>query len=127
MKTIRTEELPADLRAADLFASLDVSQEEIVIESRGEPTFVPISAASLRQRREAKERLFTLIEGVRQNHPSLDSDNLLTELEECDLRELHYGSGKQKTHRALFRVFGDRIEVLAIRHHAQRNVSPNDF
>lgn len=86
MKTIRTEEFPADLRAADFFESLDVSEGEIVIESHGKPKVVLISPTSLRRRREAKERLFKMIEGTRQAHQSLDSDELLTELEELDLK-----------------------------------------
>lgn len=44
-----------------------------------------------------------------------------------ELRELHYGSGRRTTHRALFRVVDDCVEVLAIRHHAQRDVSPDDI
>ena len=44
-----------------------------------------------------------------------------------ELRQLLYGSGKRKTHRALFRIDGNRIEVLAIRHHAQRDVTPDDL
>ena len=44
-----------------------------------------------------------------------------------ELRELHYGSGKKSTHRALYRVVGNRIEILSIRHHAQRDVGPASF
>ncbi len=44
-----------------------------------------------------------------------------------ELRELLYGSGRKKTHRALFRVRGNRVEVMAIRHAAQRDVRPEDF
>ena len=44
-----------------------------------------------------------------------------------ELHELHYGSGKRKTHRALFRIVENRVEVLSIRHHSQRDVSPEDF
>jgi len=43
-----------------------------------------------------------------------------------ELREL-YGSGRRKTHRALFRVVGDRVEVLTIRHVAQRDLTPDDL
>ena len=32
-----------------------------------------------------------------------------------NLHELPYGSGRQKTHRGLFRIQGNRVEVLAIR------------
>ncbi len=46
---------------------------------------------------------------------------------EFELRELHYGSGKKSTHRALYRVIGNRIEILSIRHHAQRDVGPTSF
>lgn len=43
------------------------------------------------------------------------------------LRELHYGSGKRPTHRALFCIRGDVVEILAIRHHAQRDVTARDL
>jgi plasmid stabilization system protein ParE len=44
-----------------------------------------------------------------------------------ELRELHYGSGKRPTHRALYRVVGNVVEVLSIRHHAQRPLVPGDL
>lgn len=44
-----------------------------------------------------------------------------------DLRQLLYGSGKRKTHRALFRIVGNTVEILAVRHLAQRDVSPEDI
>lgn len=43
------------------------------------------------------------------------------------LRELLYGSGRRKTHRAIFRMAGDTVEVLAIRHLAQRDLTPDDL
>lgn len=33
-----------------------------------------------------------------------------------ELRELLYGSGRRRTHRAVFRMIGDTVEVIAIRH-----------
>lgn len=44
-----------------------------------------------------------------------------------ELREIHYGSGRQLTHRALYRVVGQRIEVLSIRHLAQQPLKPGDL
>jgi plasmid stabilization system protein ParE len=44
-----------------------------------------------------------------------------------ELRELCYGSGKRLTHRALYRIVGNNIEVLSIRHHSQRPIEPGDF
>jgi plasmid stabilization system protein ParE len=44
-----------------------------------------------------------------------------------ELRELCYGSGKRLTHRALYRIVGTTVEVLSIRHHAQRPVKPSDL
>lgn len=44
-----------------------------------------------------------------------------------EIRELLYGSGRRKTHRALFRIVGDRVEILAIRHVAQRDLNPDDL
>jgi plasmid stabilization system protein ParE len=50
-----------------------------------------------------------------------------SELFEFELREMLYGSGKRLTHRALFRIDGNSIEVLTIRHHAQRPLEPGDL
>jgi plasmid stabilization system protein ParE len=44
-----------------------------------------------------------------------------------ELRELLYGSGRRKTHRALFRISGGEVEVVAIRHTAQRQLRPDDL
>jgi len=46
----------------------------------------------------------------------------------CTTRELHYGSGRRTTHRVLFRVLEHNVvEVMAIRHFAQQDVTPDDF
>ena len=42
-------------------------------------------------------------------------------------RELLYGSGRRKTHRAVFRIVGNRVEVVAIRHLAQRDLRSEDI
>lgn len=44
-----------------------------------------------------------------------------------EVREILYGSGRRKTHRAIFRVVEDRVEVLTIRHVAQRDLGPDDL
>ena len=44
-----------------------------------------------------------------------------------ELRELLYGSGRRKNHRTVFRIIGDRVEVVAIRHLAQRDLDPTDI
>lgn len=44
-----------------------------------------------------------------------------------DVRELLYGSGRRKTHRALFRIDGRCVHLLSIRHIAQRDVTPDDL
>jgi plasmid stabilization system protein ParE len=44
-----------------------------------------------------------------------------------ELRQLCYGSGRRLTHRALYRIVGNTVEVLSIRHHAQQPVRPGDF
>ena len=44
-----------------------------------------------------------------------------------ELRDLLYGSGRKKTHRAISRITGDCVEVIAIRHHAQRDLTPDDL
>lgn len=44
-----------------------------------------------------------------------------------DIRELHYGLGHRKTHRAIFAIRPGRVVVYAIRHVAQRDVKPEDL
>jgi plasmid stabilization system protein ParE len=44
-----------------------------------------------------------------------------------ELRDLLYGSGRKKTHRAVFRIVEDCVEVVAVRHHAQRDITPDDI
>jgi plasmid stabilization system protein ParE len=44
-----------------------------------------------------------------------------------ELREIYYGSGKQLSHRALYRVRGNLIEVLSIRHLSQGPLKPGDL
>jgi hypothetical protein len=48
------------------------------------------------------------------------------DLFDFEMRELYYGSGKRLTHRAIYRIVGNVIEVLTIRHHAQRPLDPGD-
>jgi plasmid stabilization system protein ParE len=48
------------------------------------------------------------------------------EIFDYELREVLYGSGRRKTHRALFRIVDDRVEVMLIRHVAQRDITPDD-
>jgi len=44
-----------------------------------------------------------------------------------EFRILLYGSGKRKTHRAIFRIIGDVVDVIAIRHFAQDDLDPEEF
>ena len=44
-----------------------------------------------------------------------------------ELGELHYGSGKRLTHRALYRVVENTVEILTIRHDAERPLGPSDL
>ncbi len=43
------------------------------------------------------------------------------------LFNLLYGVGQRRTHRAVFRIRGTVVEVLAIRHLAQRDLTSNDI
>lgn len=43
-----------------------------------------------------------------------------------ELRQLLYGSGKRITHRALFRIDGDVVQVLTVRHVSQDDITPDD-
>ena len=88
MKTIRAEELPADLSAAEFLQSLDLT-EDTVVEKNGEPRVVLTSAAALRRQREARDQLFALIDRIRARHPDADADEVLDELERDDGPERH--------------------------------------
>ena len=44
-----------------------------------------------------------------------------------ELRELHYGLGRRKTHRALFAIRTDSVVVYAIRHLAQQEITGDDL
>jgi hypothetical protein len=79
MTTIQVEKIPAAAR--QFLQSLDVSQGEVVIEEGGQARFVVADAQSLEQRRKAKQQLFDLIGRIRQRNPSLDSDEVMRELE----------------------------------------------
>ncbi len=51
---------------------------------------------------------------------------------ECDIapfeiREMAYGLGQHKTHRAVFEIRHDEVIVYVIRHLAQDTLNPNDF
>ncbi len=60
-------------------------------------------------------------------HP--DRHPLAREADEIgiELREVHYGSGRRLTHRALFVIEGDVVEVLTIRHHAQQDLTREEL
>ncbi len=45
----------------------------------------------------------------------------------CELRELHYGVSSRPTHRALFTILPGSVLVLAIRHAAQDDATPDDL
>ena len=44
-----------------------------------------------------------------------------------ELYSMLYESGRRKTHRAVYRIVGRDVEVLTIRHHAQRDLTPEDL
>ena len=66
------------------------------------------------------------LQSLEQN-PRLGSVAPENGLFEFELRELLYGSGHRLTHRALYRIVGDTVEVLTIRHHAQRPLERRDL
>jgi len=65
--------------------------------------------------------LDSLAENSQRCSIAAESEDLLIEI-----REILYGSGRKKTHRALFRVVGDEVQVLTIRHFAERDVTADD-
>jgi plasmid stabilization system protein ParE len=44
-----------------------------------------------------------------------------------ETRDLYYGLGRRKTHRAVFTIRSDMVLVLAIRHLAQDELTPDDI
>ena len=44
-----------------------------------------------------------------------------------ELRQISYGSGRKKTHRAVFVVRPGKVVVHLIRHLAQRDITPDDL
>lgn len=44
-----------------------------------------------------------------------------------DVREVHYGSGRKLTHRALFQIHGRVVHVLVVRHIAMSDVTPESL
>ena len=45
----------------------------------------------------------------------------------CEIRQLTYGLGRTKTHRAVFAIRQDKVVVYAIRHLAQDVLTADDF
>jgi plasmid stabilization system protein ParE len=46
---------------------------------------------------------------------------------DMDVREIHYGSGRKKTHRILYEVIGECVFIMRIRHSAQRDITRDDL
>ncbi len=84
MKTIKVEEIPAELKAREFLASLDPSDGEVVFEQGGQAWFVVLPPGLLERRQRAKARLFSLIEELRRRNPGVDSEDVLCELEKLD-------------------------------------------
>ena len=41
-----------------------------------------------------------------------------------DVHEVYYGSGRKRTHRVLFKILGQVVHVLTVRHLAQKDIDP---
>ena len=44
-----------------------------------------------------------------------------------EIRDLSFGIGRRRTHRAVFTIRQDMVLVLAVRHLAQQDLSPDDI
>jgi plasmid stabilization system protein ParE len=44
-----------------------------------------------------------------------------------ELRQLLFGIGRRFTHRVLFRIVGETVEVLAVRHVARTDLEPDEL
>jgi ketosteroid isomerase-like protein len=77
MKTIKADELPESRGARDFFDALDLS-EEVVLEADGEPRVVLVAPHTFEERRQSRERLFSLIDTIRGQNPNADSEGCST-------------------------------------------------
>jgi hypothetical protein len=84
MKTIKLDEIPANANARDYLQGLDVSREEVLFEKNGQPHLLISSGKQVEQQRQAKERLFAVIESLHRQNPGVNSEDVLHELEEID-------------------------------------------
>jgi plasmid stabilization system protein ParE len=86
-----------------------------------------------RQRSGSQEVADTWLDAVTDNIASLAEDPLRCPLAYesnwlgVEIRELHFGSGRRKTHRILFQVEGTMVSVIAVRHFAQRDLTSDDI
>ncbi|WP_145280938.1 type II toxin-antitoxin system RelE/ParE family toxin [Pirellulimonas nuda] len=62
-----------------------------------------------------------------QRHPQRQPLSIESDKFDGGLRQLNFGLGGRPTHRAVFRIVGEVVEVIAIRHLAQQELSPDDF
>jgi plasmid stabilization system protein ParE len=62
-----------------------------------------------------------------EKNPWLGSIAPENDLFDFELREFYYGSGRRVTHRALYRIVENVVEVLTIRHHAERPLEADDL
>ncbi|MGD9858308.1 MAG: type II toxin-antitoxin system RelE/ParE family toxin [Planctomycetaceae bacterium] len=90
-------------------------------------------AAWYRERSGSQEIADRWVDGIlaRLNRLELDPQRHAlareADLFDYDVRELLFGSGRRKTHRILFRVIDDLVEIMAIRHFAQHDVVTDGF
>jgi len=57
------------------------------------------------------------------NHPPANEAGLV----DGDLREVHYGSGRRRTHRIVYEIVGDVVYILRVRHQAQKDLTPDEL
>jgi plasmid stabilization system protein ParE len=81
-----------------------------------------IARPALRWLREINAHIFSLAENPERCPLAHESARFAYEI-----RELHLGIGSQPTHRALFRIIGNGVEVLMVRHVAQDEIQPIDW
>ena len=71
--------------------------------------------------RKINERIFSLADNPGRCALSQESARFTYEV-----RELLFGTGSQPTHRVLFRIIGDVVEVLMVRHVARDDLQSRD-
>ena len=103
---------------------------EVVLADRADRQLTEISEWHARHAPDIAARWFNgFVEAVISLEENPDRFGLAHESAEfpTEIREMLYGVGRRKTHRAIFTIRPDKVVVHAIRHLSQRDLTPDDL